>query len=117
MLHAKPEGPDKFAIVLSDLGAQLTMMDRYERRAQSRRKFAIREFDLARNARLSNMRLPTPTLNRRRSLYLHSSRGKLRQTDRLRWPRWRQRQLSTNIQTEPLNAGQSSCKQQCATQL
>jgi hypothetical protein len=46
-LTSEPEGPHKFAIILSD--EQLLRMDRYERRALSRRKFAIRALDAARN--------------------------------------------------------------------
>jgi hypothetical protein len=46
MLQRPPEGPYKIAAILSD--RQLTLMDRYERRALSRRKFAIRAFDAAR---------------------------------------------------------------------
>jgi hypothetical protein len=45
---AKPEGADKFATILADLAARLVGMDRYERRALSRRKFAIRALDAAR---------------------------------------------------------------------
>jgi hypothetical protein len=44
-----PQGPEKFATILSQEVKQLLAMDRYERRALSRRKFAIRAFDAARN--------------------------------------------------------------------
>jgi hypothetical protein len=40
---SEPEGPHKLAIILSN--EQLLRMDRYERRALSRRKFAIRALD------------------------------------------------------------------------
>jgi hypothetical protein len=39
------EGPHRLAIVIANLARRLAMMDRYERRALSRRKFAIRTFD------------------------------------------------------------------------
>jgi len=39
---------EKLALIRSDLAPKLAAMDRYERRAFSRRKFAIREFDEAR---------------------------------------------------------------------
>ena len=42
-----PQGLDKFALILSQEVKKLRVMDRYERRALSRRKFAIREFDAA----------------------------------------------------------------------
>jgi hypothetical protein len=43
-----PKGPLKLATILSDMAQRLSAMDRYERRALSRRKFAIRAFDAAR---------------------------------------------------------------------
>jgi hypothetical protein len=43
-----PEGPQKFAAILSQEAKRFLAMDRYERRALSRRKFAIRAFDEAR---------------------------------------------------------------------
>ena len=42
-----PDGPEKFALIISDLSRRLAAIDRYERRALSRRKFAIRAFDKA----------------------------------------------------------------------
>jgi hypothetical protein len=49
-----PEGPHKFATILSQEAKQLLRMDRYERRALSRRKFAIRAFDEARRRSADN---------------------------------------------------------------
>jgi hypothetical protein len=43
-----PEGPQKLATILLQGAKQLRAMDRYEQRALSRRKFAIRAFDEAR---------------------------------------------------------------------
>ena len=43
-----PEGWHKLATILSQEAKQLRSMDRYEQRALSRRKFAIRAFDEAR---------------------------------------------------------------------
>ena len=44
-LNSTPQGPHKFATILSQEAKQLLAMDRYERRALSRRKSAIRAFD------------------------------------------------------------------------
>jgi hypothetical protein len=43
-----PEGPQKFATILSGMARRLAAMDRYEQSTLSRRKFAIRAFDAAR---------------------------------------------------------------------
>jgi hypothetical protein len=50
-IEVKPQGAEKLALILSDASAELARMDRYERRALSRRKFAIREFDARRAAK------------------------------------------------------------------
>ena len=44
----RPQGLMKLAIILSEEAKWLRAMDRYERRALSRRKFAVRAFDEAR---------------------------------------------------------------------
>jgi hypothetical protein len=44
-LDSKPEGPVKLAMILSDKARELLALDRYERRALSRRKFAVRAYD------------------------------------------------------------------------
>ena len=50
-LITTPEGPAQSAAILSEEMKQLKAMDRYERRALSRRKFAIRALDEARQLR------------------------------------------------------------------
>ena len=47
-LSSTPQGPEKFAIVLSKEAKRLLAMDRYERLALFRRKIAIQAFDEAR---------------------------------------------------------------------
>jgi hypothetical protein len=47
-MTSTPQGPDKLATILSGEAKELLAMDRYEGRALSRRKFAVRAFDEAR---------------------------------------------------------------------
>ncbi len=52
-LNTRPQGPLKLATILSKETKQLLSLDRYERRALSRRKFVVRALDLTRrNQRL-----------------------------------------------------------------
>jgi len=51
LLTSTPQGPHKLALILSQEAKQLLAMDRYERRALSRRKFAIPAFDEAKASR------------------------------------------------------------------
>ena len=46
-LTSTPQGPDKFATILSQEAKRLLAMDRYERLALFRRKIAIQAFDEA----------------------------------------------------------------------
>jgi hypothetical protein len=47
-VDSTPEGPQKFAVILSQEAKRLLAMDRYERRATFRRNTAIRDLDAAR---------------------------------------------------------------------
>jgi hypothetical protein len=53
-LNSRPEGTHKFATILADKTRQLLALDRYERRALSRRKFAVRAFDAAGRRKLTS---------------------------------------------------------------
>ena len=56
-LTSTPQGPDKFATILSEESKRILAMDRYERRALFRRKIAIRPFDEARRVTLKVSRV------------------------------------------------------------
>jgi hypothetical protein len=53
-LNSKPQGPYKFATILADKTRQLLALDRYERRALLRRKFALRAFDVMGRRKLTS---------------------------------------------------------------
>jgi hypothetical protein len=56
----RPQGALKFALILTDLADRLAKLDRYERRALSRRKAAVQEFDAARVGRGSGALIVLP---------------------------------------------------------
>jgi hypothetical protein len=58
-LYSKPEGPYKFAAILADKTLQLLALDRYERRAVSRRNRAIQSLDAVRLLRASSVERKT----------------------------------------------------------
>ena len=55
------QGPQKLAASVTDYTKELVLIDRYEQRARSRRKFAIRAYDLARRQAMRNHGAPLPT--------------------------------------------------------
>ena len=58
--HFRHQGVEKFALILADCVGELAAFDRYERRALSRRKFAIRAFDEAQYAPAASPSSPSP---------------------------------------------------------
>jgi hypothetical protein len=60
----RPKGAVKFALVITDLAGELAKFERYERRALSRRKAAVREFDAARAGRGTAILIELPAIGR-----------------------------------------------------
>ncbi len=56
LLDSKLDGPDKVAAILREIARRLPALDRYEQRALSRRKLALRDLDAARVRLLEDTR-------------------------------------------------------------
>jgi hypothetical protein len=59
-INERPQGAEKMAVILADFSKELAAMDRYERRALSRRKRAIRAFDDALSEAAAERRTARP---------------------------------------------------------